>query len=949
MQAKKSISEAIVSAQPGDEVWVAEGTYSENLSLKSDLAIYGGFSGTEVLRGERDIIAHRTVVDASTAKGGLPANHVVEMQNVVNVRLEGLVLTGGSATNGGTEEQRGGGIKCKGVDPTCVVTNCTLEKNAGFDGGGIWVAGNMVLEDCLIRDNSRGGGIHVFSGTPSIRRCTVEGNRGGGIYLNLGIDYPVIQECVIRTNSGSGIYARSNYTRIENCVIANNEVNYGGGGISINGYTGKIINCTIVGNKAREGGGLEIAGQAPIVSNTIFAENTGGAITTTNSQAVSLTRCVFYGNLGGYLYDQASSIRYVDISQFDLAYPGVNTIQEADPLFRDSSIEDYRLLPNSPCVDAGSPIAAPAVDIDSDSRPNDIPGVGRDSTGDEIDIGAHEVYIQESDFPDPSPEVLYVNAAASQGGDGSTWAMAYRSISEALEDAEYGNEIWVASGAYSEIVRMKSGVSIYGGFAGSEVQRSQRNSTLNESIIDGSTASGGSNALHVVEMYGVYDAVLDGVTVTGGYARGGTVDSRGAGIDCNVIGNTCRISNCVIRGNRAWGEGGGINAGSTPIHILNCLLRGNEAFRGGGICMSGHTWVENCRVEDNLGDQGGGLACTDFGKTPVVRGCVISGNSAESGGGAHFDLTAPILQNSLIVNNTALDGGGLEFLLSSGAVINCTVADNTADLGDSVYGQRDATVFVNTIFTCDQNFSIYGTDGYSPIVKNCLFEIDGEGVFSESQTGAVYSDATSLNAGLPQASGNVSGDPRFVNAANMDFSPLINSPAIDAGTPSVPFRVDVVPRNDIDDELRPFDVPGVGANGTGTEIDIGAYELTATDDRDHDGIPDYIEGSGDPDRDGLINMVDPDSDGDGIGDAEETFGNASLDDVDGDGILNRLDPDSDDDGVGDGVEVSMGRNPYDALDTPVVPVNWAPIACVLFVTGLLVIRRFERRRVLIRS
>ncbi len=76
--------------------------------------------------------------------------------------------------------------------------------------------------------------------------------------------------------------------------------------------------------------------------------------------------------------------------------------------------------------------------------------------------------------------------------------------------------------------------------------------------------------------------------------------------------------------------------------------------------------------------------------------------------------------------------------------------------------------------------------------------------------------------------------------------------------------------------------------------------LSPAVDSDGDGIADSVEGIGDPDGDGVPNLLDLDSDGDGKPDSEEGVG-----DDDGDGIPNFLDLDG-------GIPPSITTNPVSA-------------------------------------
>jgi hypothetical protein len=108
-EAFRTEGEGLTSATAGDEVWVAAGTYEESIVLKSEVALLGGFAGGEVARGERDVEANRTVIDASKVREGEPAYHVVVMDSISSATLDGFTVTGGKAW-GSHEDHYGGGI-----------------------------------------------------------------------------------------------------------------------------------------------------------------------------------------------------------------------------------------------------------------------------------------------------------------------------------------------------------------------------------------------------------------------------------------------------------------------------------------------------------------------------------------------------------------------------------------------------------------------------------------------------------------------------------------------------------------------------------------------------------------------------------------------------------------------------------------------------------------------
>lgn len=80
--------------------------------------------------------------------------------------------------------------------------------------------------------------------------------------------------------------------------------------------------------------------------------------------------------------------------------------------------------------------------------------------------------------------ILYVRAdAVGSETNGLSWATAFKTISEGLQYATTGDELWVAAGTYTGPVEVPSGVALYGGFAGNESSRTQRDWERSQSAI----------------------------------------------------------------------------------------------------------------------------------------------------------------------------------------------------------------------------------------------------------------------------------------------------------------------------------------------------------------------------------------------------------------------------------------------------------------------------------
>lgn len=419
------------------------------------------------------------------------------------------------------------------------------------------------------------------------------------------------------------------------------------------------------------------------------------------------------------------------------------------------------------------------------------------------------------------------NAPVVEGGNlGVSWDMAYLDLQLAFTAAQSGDTIKVADGTYtpgggrSSTFKLKSGVEIYGGYAGSGAfYPEERDPVAYPTYLSGEimdTYSLTDNTYHVVTGSGANSsAVLDGFIITAGYAVASLGSNRlGGGLYISAGSPT--ISNCTFINNYAQTSGCAMYAtgASAPV-LTNCTFVSNSpapgySASGGGIYLNSCT----ATITDSSFYRNTGGALVNVSSSPTLKNCAFYGNtSTANGAGISNTTSSPTLTNCVFVGNKSDANGGAIYNATTSAptIVNCTFNSNVAAQGGALYNLSSNPIVANSIIW---NSTIVNSSG-TPVIT--YSNIQG----GYAGTGNINSQPVFVrnpSIGADNAWGT--GDDDY---GDMQLGP--SSPGVDAGSNSA-----VTPGTftDLTGANRYFDMPAVANTGQGTSpiVDIGAYEAT---------------------------------------------------------------------------------------------------------------------------
>lgn len=403
------------------------------------------------------------------------------------------------------------------------------------------------------------------------------------------------------------------------------------------------------------------------------------------------------------------------------------------------------------------------------------------------------------DVPGPN-HVLVVDSAAIGGATGRTWFNAIPNLNDALAMAQLDNsinEIWVAAGVYvpedpnfdnSGTFRLRSNLAIYGGFAGYECDKSQRDPGANPTYLSGDpnddlTDGAAGARKHVITATGLSNVTIDGFVIR--------------------------------RGNDADGEqGSAIYAPSAAISVNDCRFEFNTGL--------------------TLFTESTSAIYVDSGASASLSACVFRA----------CDAPLRAIQATVTIASCVFkdgDFGTLSLSHTNAVVSNSTFLRNFGPLRPSVLrctGNSDVQLVNCTAISNAVGLSaaaIELSDTSQLFVRNSLFWENTGGISGGDAIGAQDDSSFSVDHSIVQggealtfAVDNAQGT---WDASNLDVDPLVTpdghlqvgSPAVDAGQ----FEGLVFAQPDRDGEARVTAL-----------LDIGSDEFF---DADSDGLPDYWE------------------------------------------------------------------------------------------------------------
>ncbi len=735
----QSVQTAVTAASSGSQVWVAAGTYTEpavsytNILMKDGVSLYGGFAGTETSLSQRNWTTHLTILQGTSGDTLIKIPGLVAMPMVIS----GFEMTGTVAIN------------IAGSTTPVTISDNIFQALADIEN----VGGNPLVQFNTFQLNQRGAQAVALTGAPQILDNIL-----------------VVPNGALNT---SGIAVLNNSSSLQ-AVVASNLLVGVGTAISAESASPLIANNTVVGATVA---GISItSGSSPTIVNNIIAFNPGIGIHNQVVQSLVEEYNLVYGNGTNYSglsagsHDIQENPLFVNqTSNFELtaSSPAINAGDDnvvqagwvdlnGNPRILGANVDlgAYEVVPSGTIL--ATPVISPSGGLFGEPPTVTITSASQAATiyytlDGTTPSTSSTAYTAPITVPLPATSstttmlkavaltssgqsgmaiaqfgrvpVVYVNASAPAGGNGSSWGTAFQSVQTAVTAASSGSQVWVAAGTYTEPsvsytnILMKDGVSLYGGFAGTETSLSQRNWTAHLTILQGTS---GDTLIKIPGLVAM-PMVISGFEMTGTVA-------------INIAGSTTPVT---ISNNIFQALAGIENVGGNPLIQFNTFQLNQRGAQA--VALTGAPQI----LDNILVVQNGALN---------TSGIAVLNNSSSLQG---------VVANDLLVGvGTAISAESASPLIENNTVVGSTVA------GISITSGSSPTI-VNNIIAFNPGIGID-----NQVVQSLVEEYN-----------LVYGNGTNYS-GLSAGSHDIQENPLFVNQTS-NFQLTASSPALTTADGSV--------------------------------------------------------------------------------------------------------------------------------------------------------------------
>ncbi len=442
-----TIGYAIGQSGSGDVIEIANGTYTESITIDKELTLNGeSENGAIIQAAEAPGIAENRVIFVSPGSGS-------------EVSLSNLTIRYGSIVGSGAGIFHDSGSILNISNVTIRENKVIYDENV-YVGGGLYSKGRSNLNNVTFSDNTAHGGAGMLcfgTNTEVILTNVVFENNiatayGGGLSVQQGCSSTLTDVSFIgnQANDGAGIHNIFNSAQqvYKNVTFTNNvATQYGGGLYSDSSTSPQLVNVIFSGNSAETGGAIGFfAPMTPstftnvTISNNTATSQGGGIYVFFGGEGMNISNSIIWNNTsegeeGNEIYNPSgtTNISYSlyknDSNDIVGAINSSNSLIE-DPLFVDAGNGLFQLSNESPGINTGNPDTdlslfpgGPDDPLDLDNNPRVFGGV--------IDIGAYENQTTLPSCGAPT-DVLVDNVTSTsayvswtENGDASAWEIEY--------------------------------------------------------------------------------------------------------------------------------------------------------------------------------------------------------------------------------------------------------------------------------------------------------------------------------------------------------------------------------------------------------------------------------------------------------------------------------------------------------------------------------------------